>query len=510
MKTVLFNDQEKYKDDVITEFMSFLDRVSDSFPDEGIADEALMNFWDSSYVNLTFATEEQIQKINAETREIDKVTDVLSFPMLDMHNGKLNHELSQDDFEIDEDGEKTICLGDVIICLEKAYQQSLEYGHSFEREVSFLFAHSMLHLVGFDHLEPDDERLMIFWQRKLMADIGLASDEEIEFVSHADEKKVQLRKPAAPAGSIAEHVGYVAIIGRPNVGKSTLLNYISGMKLAIVSHKPQTTRTNIKSIYNTENSQIIFVDTPGVHKPGSKLSEIMVQNSFKSARHADVVLLLADGRFKEPGNVEKQLIGLCKENNKRVILAVNKADDVSKESLLPIILSYSKLYNFDEIVPISARTGDNVDTLLKLLTDRLPEGPRLFDSEEMTDETEREIACELIREQVLHYTDQEIPHGTTVEITSFEEKMKSDAKDDYDRDIVVIHANIICERKSHRAIILGKDGQMIKRIGTKARTSIERLTGCKVYLDLFVKVREDWQNDDLSLKQFGYVLEDDD
>ena len=281
------------------------------------------------------------------------------------------------------------------------------------------------------------------------------------------------------------------------------------MKLAIVSHKPQTTRTNIRSIYNTENAQVVFVDSPGVHKPNSRLSEIMVENSFNSAKHADIVLLMVDGRFDKPAHIEKELLRLCKENKKKVILAVNKSDDITKESLLPCILEYSQLFDYEEIIPISAKDGDNIDVLLENIIKRLPAGPRLFDSEEMTNQNEREILSELIREQILHYTNQEIPHGVSVSITKFDEKTSEGATSEYDRDLIVISADIICERKSHKGIILGKDGQMIKRIGTKARQSIERLCGCKVYLDLFVKVREDWRNDNSLLKQFGYFVEED-
>ncbi|MCQ2515959.1 MAG: GTPase Era [Saccharofermentans sp.] len=307
---------------------------------------------------------------------------------------------------------------------------------------------------------------------------------------------------------MAKHCGYVSILGRPNVGKSTFINYITGMKVAIVSHKPQTTRTNIRSIYNTDDSQIIFVDTPGVHKASNKLGRIMVENSFTSAKNADAVLLIVDSRFSEAGSTEKKLLDLCKEYHKKVILAVNKADEISKGKLLPIIASYSQLYEFEDIVPISARTGENIDELMKVLEKQLPEGPRLFDSEYMTDQSERTISAELIREQILHFINQEIPHGTAVEIDSFEDKYEDDAKDEYDRKCVVIKATIICERDSHKAIIIGKNGQMIKRIGTSARINIERLVDCKVYLELFVKVREDWKNNDTLLKSYGFHAED--
>ena len=184
-------------------------------------------------------------------------------------------------------------------------------------------------------------------------------------------------------------------------------------------------------------------------------------------------------------------------------------NDTEKEKLLPIIAEYGRLMDFKAVVPISARTGDNVDVLLQELEKLLPEGPRMFDSEYMTDQTEREIAKELIREQLLKYTNQEVPHGIAVEIDSFEEKLKDNAVDEYDREIVKIKASIICERKTHKGIILGKDGSMIKKIGTSSRINIERLTGCKVYLELFVKVREDWKNNDLMLNSFGYKSEED-
>ena len=187
---------------------------------------------------------------------------------------------------------------------------------------------------------------------------------------------------------------------------------------------------------------------------------------------------------------------------------MNKSDDVTKESLLPAIGAYSQLYDFVDVVPISAKTGDNVDVLLKVLEGLLPEGPRLFDSEYMTDQSERMISSELIREQILHFVNQEIPHGTAVEIDSFEDKYDEGARDEYDRSCVVIKATIICEKDSHKAIIIGKNGSMIKRIGTSARINIERLVGCKVYLELFVKVREDWKNNDILLKSYGFTPED--
>ena len=292
-----------------------------------------------------------------------------------MKNGKLVDKTRYIDFEFDEDGNQILNLGDILINPDEAYKNADNYGHSIEREIAFLTAHSLLHLIGYDHINESDEKRMIKAQKELMSDIGLAiGDEESELTNHQEDNI------AYPAGSIAKHCGYISILGRPNVGKSTFINYITGMKVAIVSHKPQTTRTNIRSIYNTDDAQIIFTDTPGVHNPSNKLGKIMVGNSFSSAKNADAVLLIVDGRFSEPGAVEKKLLELCKENNKKVVLAVNKSDDVSKESLLPLIGSYSELYDYVDIVPISAKTGDNVDVLLKISRNCFPKDPRLFDS----------------------------------------------------------------------------------------------------------------------------------
>ncbi|MBO4636423.1 MAG: GTPase Era [Clostridiales bacterium] len=456
---------------------------------------------DRSYVNITYTDPEDIRAINNETRNIDSVTDVLSFPMLNAYEGDLSEPVSKEDYEKDEEGNDVLCLGDIVICLERASDQAEEFGHSLRREVAFLTAHSFLHLLGYDHLLERQEKKMTRLQKMLMRDIGLAFEDELAELASPDDDVVY------PAGTPCEHCGYVSILGRPNVGKSTLINYITGMKVAIVSHRPQTTRTNVRSIYNTEDSQLIFVDTPGIHRSGNKLGKIMVGNSLGSARNADVVLLMADGRFKGPGEVELELIKVLKENGKPVVLAINKSDDVEKESLLPVIASYASLMDFKAIIPISASTGDNVDDLLNTLTELLPEGPRLFDTEYMTDQTEREICAELIREQILHYTDQEVPHGTAVVIDKFEEKASETSTDEYDRDMVVISASVICERDSHKGIILGKNGQMIKRIGTASRKSIERLLGCKVYLDIFVKVRSDWKDNDVFLKDYGYSSE---
>ncbi|MBO4681041.1 MAG: GTPase Era [Clostridiales bacterium] len=492
---------ENHPEESLEEISALIPKVSEAVCTEDFISPQAMRTMKEAYVTLTFVTPEEIREVNSEQRGIDKETDCLSFPMFGMKEGSFEEIPSAGDYETDDDGNEALCYGDVLINLSAAKKQSDEFGHSFEREVIFLIGHSLLHLFGYDHIDPKDEKVMIAKQKRLMAAVGLAFDDEIEDVCEMDNHKDE--GAILPAGELCAHVGTVALLGRPNVGKSTLINCISGMKIAIVSHKPQTTRTNIRSIYNTEDTQIIFTDTPGVHKPGSKMGGIMVEKSFRSAIAADVVLLIADGRFEEPGSVEKRLIKLCEENKKKVVLAINREDEVGKNALLPITANYSQLYDFADVVPISAKTGKGVETLLEVLTNLLPEGPRLYDGEYLTDQTEREIAGEMIREQILHYTDQEIPHGTAVIVTEFKESAAEDGEDEYDRSIVVIKADILCMRKSHKGILIGEDGKMIKRIGTAARKNIEKMLGCKVYLDLYVKVREDWQNNDAILRETG-------
>ena len=499
IKTV-YSD-ENFDESSLESISSLIPELASSVCTEDFLSVQALRTMKEAYVTLTFVTPDEIREVNSEQRGIDKETDCLSFPMFDMEDGSFVEIPSAGDYETDEEGNEALCYGDILINLSAAKRQSEDFGHSFEREAVFLIAHSLLHLFGYDHIEKADEEVMISKQKRLMKAVGLAFDDEIEDVYEMDNHKDETG--LIPAGSHCAHVGTVALLGRPNVGKSTLLNCISGMKIAIVSHKPQTTRTNIRSIYNTEDTQIIFTDTPGVHKPGSKMGGIMVEKSFRSAIAADVVLLIADGRFTEPGSVEKRLIKLCEENKKRVVLAINREDEVGRNALLPITANYSQLYAFEDVVPISARTGKGVDTLLTVLSNLLPEGPRLYDGEFLTDQTEREIAGEMIREQILHYTDQEIPHGTAVIVTEFKESAAEDGEDEYDRSMVVIKADILCIRKSHKSIIIGHDGKMIKRIGTAARKNIEKMLGCKVYLDLYVKVREDWQNNDAILKETG-------
>lgn len=289
--------------------------------------------------------------------------------------------------------------------------------------------------------------------------------------------------------------GFVSIIGRPNVGKSTLMNYIIGEKVAIMSNKPQTTRNRIQSVLTKEDFQMVFIDTPGIHKPKTKLGEFMVSTAQNTLNEVDAVLFLIEPT-EEVGGGDRFIIDLLKNVETPVILVINKLDTVPKENLLAVIQKYKDLYNFKSVVPISAKNGTNVEPLLEEIKELLPEGPMYFPEHMISDQPERQLIAELIREKALHLLTQEIPHGLAVEITQLIPRE--------DKDIIDIHATIFCEREGHKRIIIGKQGTMLREIGKRARFDIERLLGSKIYLELWVKVKEDWRNSRTYLNNFGY------
>ena len=287
--------------------------------------------------------------------------------------------------------------------------------------------------------------------------------------------------------------GFATLIGRPNVGKSTLMNRLIGQKIAITSNKPQTTRKRIQTVLTTEEGQIVFVDTPGIHKAKNKLGEYMVNIAERSLNEVDVVLWLVEpATFIGAG--ERHIIDRLKKVRTPVILVINKIDMAKKEELLPVIDLYRKEYDFAEIVPVSARSGDNTDELVKVILKYLPYGPQFYDEDTVTDQPERQIVAELIREKALHSLNEEIPHGIAVAI----DRMKMEKK------VMHIDATIICERDSHKGIIIGKQGGMLKKIGSTARYEIERLLDCRVNLKLWVKVQKNWRDSDYLMKNFGY------
>lgn len=287
--------------------------------------------------------------------------------------------------------------------------------------------------------------------------------------------------------------GFVTLIGRPNVGKSTLMNHLIGQKIAITSNKPQTTRNRIQTVLTTEEGQIVFVDTPGIHKAKNKLGEYMVNVAERTLNEVDVVLWLVEpSTFIGAG--EKHIVEQLGKVKTPVILVINKVDMVKKEEVFTFIDTYRKIYDFAAIVPVSARSGENTDELVKVIMKYLPYGPQFYDEDTITDQPERQIVAELIREKALHCLNEEIPHGIAVAIDSMK----------YRRKLVDIDATIICERDSHKGIIIGKQGAMLKKIGSTARFEIERMLDCKVNLQLWVKVKKDWRDSDFLIKNFGY------
>lgn len=334
--------------------------------------------------------------------------------------------------------------------------------------------------------------------------------------------------------------GFVALVGRTNVGKSTLMNRLIGQKIAITSNKPQTTRTRIRTILTTDEGQAIFIDTPGIHKAKNKLGNFMVGVAEKTLSEVDLILWLIEpvdyvgigdrhiaellGRAKEQSeNSEEHAVfgeknDFLQPNEKKLpgtgshkiprVLVINKIDIISKEKQLELINTYKDLCDFDEIVPISALKGDNEEALKKVIFKLLPEGPMFYDEDELTDQPERQIAAELIREKALRLLDDEIPHGIAVGIEKMKERPSVYADKPNYVPFYDIEATIVCERDSHKGIIIGRQGAMLKKIGTQARHEIESLLGCRVNLQLFVKVKKDWRDSAFLLKNYGFVDED--
>lgn len=289
--------------------------------------------------------------------------------------------------------------------------------------------------------------------------------------------------------------GFIAIVGRPNVGKSTLLNAIVGEKLAITSSKPQTTRNRITGIRNTEDGQFIFLDTPGIHQAKTPLNRYMVKAATSAFGEVDLVLLLVEAdRGFDPGDA--LIVDALRTADVPVFLVINKIDLVAKPMLLPLIDRFRGLRDFREIVPVSAATGDGLDRLLDLIRDAMPEGPKLFPDDMFTDNSERFIAAEIVREKILELTHREIPYATAVTVDSF--------KEDEGKNRIRIAATITVEKDSQKGILIGKGGRMLKEIGTQARLEMEKFFAAKIFLELFVRVRKDWTKDARWLKEFGY------
>ncbi|MFZ5996696.1 MAG: GTPase Era [Nitrospirota bacterium] len=287
--------------------------------------------------------------------------------------------------------------------------------------------------------------------------------------------------------------GYVSLTGRPNVGKSTLLNTILGEKVAIVTPKPQTTRNRIIGVKTLPDAQIVLVDTPGIHKPQHKLGEMIVKEAQNAVREVDIILFMVEP--EPPGPGDRFIIELFMDINKPVFLLINKVDSVKKPDVLPVIDAYRQLFPFNEIIPISALTGDGVDILLNDIVKYLPEGPKYYPDDLVTDQLERFVVAEIIREKIMQQTEEEVPHSVATEVVQWTER---------EDGVIFITANIYVERKGQKGIIIGKEGAKLKAIGTSARIEIEKLLGTKVFLELWVKVKKDWRSNHRMLSELGF------
>ncbi|HEY4552044.1 MAG TPA: GTPase Era [Bacillaceae bacterium] len=289
--------------------------------------------------------------------------------------------------------------------------------------------------------------------------------------------------------------GFISIIGRPNVGKSTFLNRVIGQKIAIMSDKPQTTRNKVQGVLTAEDAQLIFIDTPGIHKPKHKLGDFMMKIASNTLKEVDLILFMINAA-EGYGRGDEFIIEKLKGVKTPVFLVINKIDQVHPDKLLPLIEQYKALYEFEQIVPISALEGNNVSRLLEQITDMMPEGPQFYPADQVTDHPERFIVSELIREKALHLTREEIPHSIAVLIDKMERKQN--------QDMIHVMATIIVERDSQKGIVIGKQGKMLKEIGQRARVDIENLLGSKTYLELWVKVQKDWRNKAAHLRDYGF------
>ena len=394
-------------------------------------------------VDVLLTTDEGIREINQEQRNIDQATDVLSFPMLELTPGTPPDGTGEDE----QDPETGLCpLGDMVISVDRAKAQAAEFGHSVERELAYLAVHSVLHLLGYDHLDEGPQKAqMRAREEAILEGIGVTRD-------HFDES---LNAPLAPAASTQPEVkrcGMITLCGRPNVGKSTLTNALVGEKVAIVSNKPQTTRNRICGVLTRGECQFVFLDTPGLHRAANRLGDYMVDVVRRSVADVDAVLLLVEP-IPNVGGPEKELIEQIKKMHVPSVLVINKIDTVEKPQLLAVMEAYSKVHDFPAILPISARRKEGLDELLDLAATFLPEGPQLFPRDAVTDQPERQICGEIVREKLLYCLDKEVPHGTAVEVTKFSER---------ESGIIDLHVTIYCEKASHKGIIIGKQGSMLK------------------------------------------------
>ena len=449
-------------------------------------------------INVEITDNHNIQKLNKKFRDKDNPTDVLSFPMIDSDKIKKIKKISavkSKKIFADEinPGNGAILLGDIVISIEKAKEQSIEINQSLERELMFLCVHSVLHLLGCDHeISEEQDLIMRKKQREIM-----------DFIEKNTENNGN--NMGDNINNINKKTAFVAIVGRPNVGKSTLLNALLNEKVSIISKKPQTTRNKITGILTqerlidgmTSKVQYVFFDTPGIHLPKSLLGRYMAKSAKSAISDVDAVVLMIEP-VARISPVEREVMEKTKSGKIPVILAINKIDTIQKAQILEVIQVYSQEYEFAAILPISAMTGDGVELVMdeinKYLVDIEPDGELFFPEDMLTDQPERQIASEIIREKTLRLLTDEVPHGIGVSIEEFKAGEK----------LISIRAEIFCEKETHKRIIIGKHGEMIKKIGTYAREDLEKFFETKIYLDLWVKVKKDWRDKPSILSNLGY------
>lgn len=423
---------------------------------------------------------DEIRALNADRRGIDAVTDVLSFPALQSVALPFDKAAYPDDVN-PETG--CVMLGEVYICLERATEQAEEYGHSLSRELGFLAVHGLLHLLGYDHENEDNAAEMEGLQETILTSAGLAREAKDEDIVVAAE----------------QHTGYIAILGRPNAGKSTLINSLVGEKVSIVSWKPQTTRNKILGVANDGNYQLIFVDTPGLHAPKNALGEFMMRSVTAALESVDAVIYVVDGEKGLSPEDKANITRYTGEGGKKVVVAVNKIDHITRERVGQILTDISSMQGLAAVVPVSALRGKNIVPLMDEVKKLIGIAPKLFPDEIYTDRSVRFLASEIIREKAFRLLDKEVPYGVGVAINEYKEN---------DRGVTEIDASIIVQKAAHKPIILGKGGEMIKKISTYSRGDIEELIGGKVFLTLWVKVKEDWRDDLSVLNEIGYTKTD--
>ncbi len=423
-------------------------------------------------LSILLTDSEEIRRLNQQFRRINEVTDVLSFPALQMVEGRLAAPVQVWDLEVI-DNSKFLNLGDIVICPEQAALQASEHNHSLLEEILFLTVHATLHLLGYDHKDSFAAERMFIIQEEMMR--------KLDFPRFRS--------------------GFVSIIGRPNVGKSTLLNRLIGTKVSIISPKPQTTQKMIRGVYTDNEAQIIFLDTPGVHKPTDRLGQYMLQASEQAFMESDVICLMIEAGFKPfIDQIERNILDKAVAMSKPIIVVVNKTDAAKKENILPLIALYNQEYGVTSFIPISARHGDGVSLLIQEIKQKLPISQPYYDESDYTDQTERMLAAELIRESILYRLHEELPYGIAVMIEEYEEVFDSAGI----RTRIKISAAVFTEKESHKGIILGKGGNMIKSIGIKARQELQLMADCPVDLYLFVKVRADWRNKPHHLQELDF------